>query len=58
MKYQHVNGYYVAGNEFVAIAINDGDPEDAHYFTPHIEAVDGIDLGAFDRAIAWTSPGA
>ena len=46
-----VNGYEVAGNAYVAIAINISDPADAHYF------VGTADGGAFDRAIAWTSPG-
>jgi len=57
MKIEHHNSYFVAGNEFLAIAINVLDAGDVHYFTPHTKAIDGIEMNAFDRAIAWTSPG-
>jgi hypothetical protein len=47
-----VNGYEVAGNAVLAIAISVSDPADAHCFTP-----DDVHASAFDRAVAWTSPG-
>lgn len=58
MKTLNVNGYSVAGNDFVAIAINLHDPEDAHYFT-YVTHEDGNtpDMTAFDCAVTWTSPG-
>ena len=57
MKTCCVDGYHVAGNEHVAIAISVEDPSDAHLFTPHTMAEDYVDMGAYDRAIVWTSPG-
>jgi hypothetical protein len=49
-----VNDYDVAGNYYVAIAINIFNIKDAHYFTPLIEK-DGVEMGAYNRAVAWTS---
>lgn len=49
-----VNGYHVAGNYYIAIAINVNDPKDAHYFT---DDPLNPNKGAFNIAIAWTSPG-
>ncbi len=57
MRNQTVNGYYVAGNDYLAIAINVYDAKDAHYFTPHTVETASFEMTAFDRAIAWTSPG-
>jgi len=53
-----VNGYEVAGNEFLAIAISIDDPEDAHWFTRDVgDSILDPDCSAFKRALAWTSPG-
>lgn len=52
MKTLIVNGYYVAGNDYVAIAISVTDEEDSHYFYYLDNG-----LNAFDSAVAWTSPG-
>ena len=57
MKTTIVNGYHVAGNDFVAIAINENDPKDAHYFVEPCTSF-GEPLPAYERAIAWTSEGA
>ncbi len=57
MKTETVNGYHVAGNEHLAIAINVTDPTDAHHFTPRNEGDDLTDMNAWDCAIAWTAPG-
>lgn len=51
-----VNGYLVVGNAHVAIAVNIEDDTDSHYFTPSV-VTETFTLGAFDAAIAWTSPG-
>lgn len=50
MKTTIINGYHVAGNEYLAIAINVEDPKDAHYFIP-------VKIGmnnAYDQTIWWT----
>lgn len=52
-----VNGYWIAGNDTLAIAISLTDPKDAHYFDPYTVESAGFELGAFEVAIAWTSPG-
>jgi hypothetical protein len=58
MKTETVNGYEIAGNEFLAIAINVENPKDAHYFTPGEQPFPSIPgLDAFERAVVWTSPG-
>ena len=44
-----INGYQVAGNAYVAIAIAVLNPRDTHYFIG-----DEAD-SAFDRAVTWTS---
>ena len=49
-----VNGYKIAGNAHLAIAINTENPEDAHSFTPDEHEPF---LNAFDCAVRWTSPG-
>lgn len=51
------HGYQFAGNYWVAIAINIKDPKDSHYFTNQTMEVDGIEQGAFTRAIGWAYPG-
>jgi hypothetical protein len=48
-----INGYDIAGNEHVAVAINTNDPADAHHFTRDPDCHDS----AFARAVAWTNPG-
>ena len=53
MKTTLVNDYHVAGNEFIAIAININDPKDAHYFTPCKVGLNH----AYEQAMVWTSLG-
>ena len=53
MEIIEINGYEIAGNENVAIAISVGDPADTHYFTRDPDCHDS----AFNRAVAWTSEG-
>ncbi len=51
-----VGEYEIAGNDYVAIAINVNNPDDAHYFI--YEAPGDHNLSsAFDKAVAWASPG-
>lgn len=57
MKHITKHGYYISGNEFLAIAINVDNPADAHYFTPQTMEEDGIEQDAFTRAIGWAYPG-
>ena len=52
MNFITTNGYRIAGNAYLAIAININDDTDVHYFTISAEIPD-----AFNRAIAWSSPG-
>jgi len=56
VKTINVNGFEVAGNAFLAIAINDDDPTDAHWFLPGDPDQDEIE-DAFLAAVTWTSPG-
>ncbi len=46
MKQKIANNYHVAGNDYVAIAISLTDDSDPQWV-----------CGAYDKAIAWTSPG-
>jgi hypothetical protein len=55
MKIHTVNGYHLAGNDFLTLAINMDDPQDAHWFRPSNDP--GLELTAWERAIVWTSPG-
>jgi len=57
MKTKTVGDYMLAGNEFLAIAINVNDPQDAHWFTPREEGDPLTDMRAFERAGAWAAPG-
>ncbi len=61
MQTETVNGYRIAGNYHIAIAINVDDPTDAHYFEPQEKIKWGADfipdMGAYDCALVWTSPG-
>lgn len=47
------HSYHVAGNENVAIAISEADPDDAHYFTRDPDVNDN----AYVRALIWAYPG-
>jgi hypothetical protein len=58
METLNVNGFSLAGNDFLTIAINDLDPEDAHYFFYTKGEGPDPDITAMDNAVAWTSPGA
>jgi hypothetical protein len=53
MNTRVVNGYEVAGNEFLAITISLDNPEDVHWFTRDLDCHDD----AFKRAVAWAGPG-
>lgn len=46
-------GYYIVGNEKVAIAINENDPDDSHTFTRD----PGVNNNAYIRAMGWAYPG-
>jgi len=52
-----VGEYMIAGNDFVAIAINMSNPQDAHWFTPGRSVCDDGDVTAWERAEVWASPG-
>ncbi len=57
MKQKIANNYHVAGNDYVAIAISLTDDSDAHYFIGPDDSDPQWVCGAYDKAIAWTSPG-
>lgn len=52
MKTINTNGFEVAGNAFLAIAINDEDPTDIYWFLPDNNGV----KDAFLQAVTWVSP--
>ena len=56
MDIEVCHGYQIAGNYYLAIAISVDDPTDTHCFTNQT-MMDGIEQGAFTRAIGWAYPG-
>lgn len=52
-----VNGYHVAGNDHVAIAVHGEHAGDAHYFVRYNKDASLPPMSAYYRAIAWTSAG-
>lgn len=53
MEIKIIHGYIIAGNQFIAIAINVDDSKDVHYFDIDPE----VNNNAFIRAIGWAYPG-
>ena len=53
MQIEIYHGYYIAGNKYIAIAINIDNPEDVHYF--HIDP--DVNNNAYVRAKGWAFPG-
>lgn len=53
MRHTTYHGYFISGNQYLAIAISVTDPTDVHYFDIDPE----VNNDAFVRAMGWAYPG-
>lgn len=55
METSNVNGYEVAGNDYLAIVINEENEKDTYIFTPKLGEDGLIESSALTRAYAWVN---